>query len=106
MMAMSSRTPRRRPRLAGIALLLGVVAVAIPLQASEPLDIHDGLTPGFYNEEHVLAVLDSVVGDGPVPEVTTGFFVALVAAACVLASGTRISAPAVCLADSRAPPLA
>jgi hypothetical protein len=90
---------------ATITLLLMLVSLAAPLEASQPLHLHEAGTAGLYNEEHVLGSLDSVVGDLPLPDARFAVFIALVAEACLTAAGARLSAPVLDLADSRAPPL-
>jgi hypothetical protein len=82
-----------------------LVSLAVPLEASEPLHLHESGTAGLYNEEHVLGSLDSVVGDLPLPDARFGVFIALVAEACLTDAGARLSAPVLDLAASRAPPL-
>jgi uncharacterized membrane protein len=96
--------PRARAIMA--TLLLVLVSLAVPLEASQPIHVHEAGTAGLYNEEHVLASLDSLSGDLPLPGVGTSVFVALVATACLLVGGARLSAPALSLSDSRAPPVA
>jgi hypothetical protein len=95
-----------RARLAMVTLLLVLVCLAVPLEASQPLHIHEAGTSGLYNEEHVLATLDSLSGDLPLPDGGPAVFVALVASACRLARGARLAAPVPSLSDSRAPPFA
>jgi hypothetical protein len=87
-------------------LLLVLISFAVPLEASQPLHIHEAGSAGLYNEEHVLASLDSLSGDLPLADAGAGVFVALVVSACLLARGARPSAPVPTLSDSRAPPLA
>lgn len=88
-------------------LLLVLVSLAVPLEASQPLHVHEaGAAAGLYNEEHVLASLDSLSGDLPLPDAGADVFVALVAIACLLSRGARPSAPIATLSDSRAPPYA
>ena len=87
-------------------LLLVLVCLAVPLEASQPLHVHEAGTSGLYNEEHVLAALDSLSGDLPLPDAGPAVFVALVAGARLLARGVRLSAPLLSLSDSRAPPFA
>ena len=89
-----------------ITLLLMLVSLAAPLEASQPLHLHEAGTAGLYNEEHVLGSLDSVVGDLPLPDARFAVFIAIVADARLGAGGARLSAPVLDLADSRAPPLA
>ncbi|HUM15667.1 MAG TPA: hypothetical protein VL086_08260 [Candidatus Nitrosotalea sp.] len=86
-----------------VTLLLVLVALAVPLEASPPVHLHEAGTAGLYNEEHVLRSLDSVLGDLPLPDARLAVFIALVTGAC-LTAGARLSAPALALADSRAPP--
>ncbi len=87
-------------------LLLVLVSLAVPLEASQPVHVHEAGTAGLYNEEHILASLDSLSGDLPMPDAGPAVFVALVASACPLARGARPSAPLPSLSDSRAPPSA
>jgi hypothetical protein len=89
-----------------VMLLLLLVSLAIPLETSQPIHLHEAGTAGLYNEEHVLGSLDSVVGDVPLPDCRLAVFIALVADARVSADGARLDAPVLDLADSRAPPLA
>lgn len=89
-----------------VTLLLVLVCLAVPLEASQPLHVHEAGTSGLYNEEHVLATLDSLSGDLPLPDAGPAVFVALVASACLLAHGVQLSAPLPSLSDSRAPPFA
>lgn len=84
-------------------LLLLLVALAVPLEASQPLHLHESGTVGLYNEEHVLASLDSVSGDLLLPDASLTVFISHVGRAGLL-SDSRRSAPVVSLTDSRAPP--
>jgi hypothetical protein len=96
----------RGVRAAMVTLLLVLVALAVPLEASQPLHLHEAGSAGLYNEEHVLRSLDSVSGDLPLPAPHFTVFSALVAGACLTAGGARLSAPVLDLAESRAPPFA
>ena len=87
-----------------VTLLLVLVALALPLEASPPLHLHEAGRAGIYNQEHVLRSLDSVFGDLPLPDARCAFFIALVAGAALAAGGARLSVSALALADSRAPP--
>jgi hypothetical protein len=95
------------PRIRGglLTLLLVLVSLAVPLKASRPLHVHDAITAGRYNEEHVLASLDSALGDLPRLDAHAAL-IALVEGACLTAGGARLGVVALDLADSRAPPLA
>lgn len=105
MITRSALTLHPHVRAVMATLLLLLVSLAVPLEASQPLHVHEAGTAGLYNEEHVLASLDSVSGDLPLPGAGSAVFVALVVSTCLLARGARLSAPVASLSDSRAPPL-
>ena len=96
--------PPRSLRLAAAALLLALVAVTVPLKASYPRHVHEAPTAGLYNEDHVLASLEFLGGDGPLPDLPTAVSLALITAACALPRRACPVAPALRLAGSRAPP--
>lgn len=98
--------PHPGVRAGMVSLLLLLLALAIPLEASPPVHLHEAGSAGLYNEEHVLRSLDSVLGDLPLPDVRSAAFIALVTGAALAAGGARLSTLALALADSRAPPLA
>jgi len=106
MIARSALELHPRARAVMATLLLVLVSLAVPLEASQPLHVHEAGTAGLYNEEHVLVALDSLSGDLPLPDAGPAVFVALVAGARLLARGVRLSAPLLSLSDSRAPPVA
>ncbi|HEY7254850.1 MAG TPA: hypothetical protein VIG37_30480 [Methylomirabilota bacterium] len=106
MIQRSRRSTHRGQCAVMVMLLLMLVSLAVPLEASPPLHLHEAGTAGLYNEEHVLGSLDSLVGDLPLPDARFAVFVALVAEACLTAGGARLSAPVLDRAASRAPPLA
>jgi hypothetical protein len=91
-------------RLAAAALLLALVAVTLPVKASYPRHVHEASTAGLYNEDHVLASLEFLGGDGPLPDLPAAVSLALITAACARARRIRPAAPALRLAGSRAPP--
>jgi hypothetical protein len=97
---------RQRPpgslRLAAAALLLALVAVTVPLKGTR--HVHEAPSAGLYNADHVLAGLEFLGGDGPLPDLPAAASPAPVVAACVLAGGANPSAPPLRLAGSRAPP--
>ena len=106
---MMARPPRSRHRgawAATITLVIMLVSLAIPLEASQPLHLHEAGTAGAYNEEHVLGSLESVVGDLPLPDAPFQVFIAPVAEVSLTAAGARLSAAVLELTDSRAPPVA
>ena len=91
-------------RLAAAALLLALVAVTQPLKASYPRHVHEAATAGLYNEDHVLASLEFLGGDGPLPDLPAAVSLALISAACVVADRTLLADRSLRLAGSRAPP--
>jgi len=105
MIGRPGRSSQRGVRAAMVTLLLVLVALAVPLEASPPPHLHEAGTVGLYNEEHVLRSLDSVLGDLPLPDARRAVFIALATGPCLTLGGARLSAPALTLADSRAPPL-
>jgi len=100
---MTSR-PNHSFRIAAAALLLALVAIALPLKAGQPRHLHQATSAGLYNEEHVLASLEFVGGDVPLPDGPPSDFVALVVLPCPAGPAERNADPTVSLADSRAPP--
>jgi hypothetical protein len=92
-------------RIVSLALLLALAAIALPLKAGQPRHLHQAASAGLYNEEHVLAGLEFLGGDAPLPDRPSGDFVALVTGPCPPAPVGRRADPFESLADSRAPPL-
>jgi hypothetical protein len=86
------------------ALLFALAVVTLPLKASHPRHVHDAASAGLYNEDHVLASLEFLGGDGPLPDRPAAATLALIAAACGLPRRARPAVPARRLAGSRAPP--
>lgn len=91
-------------RLAAAALLLALVAVTVPLKTGYPRHLHEAPTAGLYNEDHVLASLEFLGGDGPLPELPAAVSLVLVVAACAPAGRARRARPPLRLTGSRAPP--
>jgi hypothetical protein len=91
-------------RIAAIALLLALVAIALPLKTGQPRHLHQATSAGLYNEEHVLASLEFLGGDVPLPDGPPTDFVALVVVPCSAGPAEGHADPVVSLADSRAPP--
>lgn len=92
-------------RIVSLALLLALVAIALPLKAGQPRHLHQATSAGLYNEEHVLAGLEFLGGDVPLPDGPPGDFVALVSGPCAPGPAAHHADPVASLADSRAPPL-
>ena len=93
-------------RLAAFALLIALVSIALPLRSSLPRHLHESATAGVYNEEHVLASLEFLGGDVPLPDAPPAVFALRVAASGAPAPDRSHETPLGNLADSRAPPLA
>ena len=91
-------------RIAAVALLLALVAIALPLKAGQPRHLHQATSAGLYNEEHVLAALEYLGGDVSLPDGPPTGLVTLVASPCPASSAERHADPVASLADSRAPP--
>ena len=101
----SARTrPERRSQL--MVHLLLVVLALLTLHATQPVHVHKGITPGAYNEEHVLSSLESTTGDVPLPDQAPTVAIALIAPSSVLVPLPPVSSAVARHADSRAPPLA
>ena len=105
MRAIAARAPRGWFAGPGIMLLL-VVAVALGmLRTALPLHLHHGATAGVYNEEHVLAALDSATGDAPLPAAPPGAGIDLAPTEAPRFADVPPAAPALRTTRSRAPPL-
>lgn len=91
-------------RLAASVLLIALVTIALPLRSGLARHLHQSATAGVYNEEHVLASLEFLGGDVPLPDAPPAVFAALVAAPCAPALDRSHDTPLGGLADSRAPP--
>jgi hypothetical protein len=106
MSVITPRASRHRSRHLGIVLLLVVVAALGMVHITQPLHLHHGTSAGLYNEEHILAALDSVTGDAPLPAGLPGVGIDLAPTAAPFAAGVAPAAPVVRNTQSRAPPLA
>jgi hypothetical protein len=96
---------RRLAGLGGSALLAVVMALAV-FEAGQLLHLHRGTSPGLYNEDHVLAALDSLAGDAPLPDEPPAALVDLPGTDGPLVAHVWLSRPAGRHSGSRAPPLA
>jgi hypothetical protein len=96
--------PERSGQLAARVLLIFVLAL-LTLHAGQPTHTHKGTTPGAYNEEHVLASLESLIGDVPLPDPAPSISIALAAQSTVPMAARPVSSTVARHADSRAPPL-
>jgi hypothetical protein len=88
-----------------IYALVALATLALPLEASEPIHIHHGEAPAFYNAECLLATLAAFHGLGPLPTRPASVSTPLVASAAVLLAATGVVTPILRHTDPRAPPL-
>ena len=91
-------------RRAASVLLIALVTIVLPLRSSLARHLHQSPTAGLYNEEHVLAGLECLGGDAPLPDAPTAVFAAPAAAPCAPALDRSHDTPLDGLADSRGPP--
>jgi len=92
-------------RTVGVAVLLVALAVALPMEGSQPFHSHATGTAGIYNGDCPLAALAAFHGIGLPAATPAAAWGLLVAGAATLASGDRPFAPVARHTDSRAPPL-
>jgi hypothetical protein len=97
-------TARPRSQLTA-HLLLVVILALLTLHAGQPLHVHKAITPGAYNEEHVLSSLESTTGDMPLPDQAPTISIALIFPSSVPAPERHVATAVARHADSRAPPL-
>ena len=86
-------------------VLLAFVLALLTLHAGQPSHLHKGTTPGAYNEEHVLASLESAVGDVPLPDQAPSLSIGLATQRAAPVPEHRVASTFARHRDSRAPPL-
>ena len=91
-------------RLAGCVLSIALLTLVLPLRSGLARHLHQSATTGLYNEEHVHAGLEFLVGDVALPDAPPAVSAAPVAGPCAPALRRAHDAPPGALADSRAPP--
>ena len=96
-----AKFPRR-----GIAVLLTALLALVVMGAWQPLHLHHSDAAGLFNEEHVLAALDSVTGEIPLSGHVPLVGLDVVRTKARLPDGARPDAAVTRHADSRAPPRA
>jgi hypothetical protein len=92
-----------RTVLVSLLLILGVVLGLVG--AAQPLEVHQAASAGLYNEDHVLAALDAMSGDAPLPHVLGAIWLPLAACAAPHAAEIPLATTALRYTDPRAPPL-
>lgn len=92
-------------RSLAVPAFLALAVLLAGVNAAQPLELHQASSPGLYNVEHVLAALDSVSGDAPLPHVLGAVWLPVAAGAALLATALRLLATPLRHTDPRAPPL-
>jgi len=96
-------SPHCFPAVARAGFLLLVMVLAL-LHTSQILHTHRGATAGVYNEEHVLASLESVSGDAPLPDPLSSASALPRSEPRLISSDTSRATSPLRLTHSRAPP--
>jgi len=86
-------------------VVLALALAAAIVQTGQPLHLHHGNTGGLYNEAHVLAALESVSGDAPLPAATPHLRLDVAPTPARSPVGAVVCAGVLRQSDSRAPPL-
>jgi hypothetical protein len=95
----------RRAGTLAVYVLVALAALALPLEASEPIHVHHGDAPAFYNGECLLAALAAFHGLAPLPSRPATLSTGLAAGGALLLAAPGVVAPLARHADPRAPPL-
>jgi|SRR5689334_12641128 hypothetical protein len=96
----------RQATLSPFILLLLVAVVAIVAQGGAVPHTHAGIGPGFYNQDHDLALLATLHGAATISAAQPALAPVVVLAAVAPAPSAPIDSTARPAADSRAPPTA
>ena len=106
MAASASRPISVTPARAWVVLLLAVVVGLGLVQTAQPLHLHHGASAGLYNEEHVLAAVESTAGEAPLPDAPPGVGIQVAPAAAPRPPDASPMPPVARHTESRAPPIA
>lgn len=87
-------------------LAIPLLVALVPLEASQPVHVHDGEHPGLYNVECSLAALAAFQGAAPLPAALLAVSTAPTIDPTFHATATLCSSPLVPHTGPRAPPLA
>ncbi len=100
--------PGNRCRLGALVIcaVLGLAALALPIESAQPVHVHDDGTPAIHNGDCILCALAAAQGAAPLPSPLRSVWVGIVAGAAPLPSAARFSIPFARHTDPRAPPLA
>ena len=89
-----------------LLVLLLVAVAAVVAQGAGVQHTHAGIGPGFYNQDHDLALLATLHGAATISAAQPALAPAVVMAAVAPATSGRIDSTPRTAADSRAPPVA
>ena len=98
----SSSSTRRR---VGLAVLLAVALVTLLVNGGQLRHVHEGETPGLYNEQHVVQGLAALANAAPLPDAPTAAYLLIVVATAAMVEALRLAASAARDAAPRAPPV-
>ena len=95
------------PRCSAVLVfaLMALAALALPMQDSEPIHLHQGDAPAFYNGDCPLAALAAFQGPAPLPAPPSPTSTTLVSTTAPLHASRSGGALLVGHTDPRAPPL-
>jgi len=98
----------RRSRLGSLAIyvLVGFAALALPLEASEPIHVHHGEVLALFNGECPLATLAAFNGVAPLPSAPASISHELAPGPAMSLGAESPRTALVCHTDPRAPPAA
>jgi hypothetical protein len=96
----------RQPGPVMARVLLALVVALLVLHVGQLTHLHKGTTAGAYNEEHVLASLESAIGDVPLPAQTASVAIARTVQPTVPVAPSPVPSLSPRQRASRAPPLA
>ncbi len=101
-----SRSVSAQATSPAVVWLLALAVALGALHGVQPLHLHHGETTGLYNEAHVLAALDTVTVEAPLPSAPVPARIAIVPGFARHPAAVTPAAPIARLPESRAPPLA
>ena len=104
MSSRAHRFSRTAPRRLGLVVLLAVALVALLVEGSQLRHVHEGDTPGLYNEQHVVQGLAALTHAAPLPDAPAAAYLLIVVASAAVVEVLRLAVPAARHAAPRAPP--
>jgi len=92
-------------RRVGLVLLLAVALVTLLVNGGQLRHVHEGETPGLYNEQHVVQGLAALAHAAPLPDAPAAAYLLIVVATAAMVEAIRLAASAARDAAPRAPPV-